>query len=53
MFHWPQGHRVPAQAHVTPESLGIKLPEVEDEKAQETDADVARKDLILVRFPGD
>ena len=32
-----------------PESLGLKLPDIEDEKEQETDADVARKDLILVR----
>ena len=50
MFHWPQGHRVPAQAPVPLESPGIKLPDAEDERGQETDAEVARKDLILVRF---
>ena len=48
VFHWHQGHRVPAQAPVPPDSPGIKLPDIEDEKGQETDAEVARQDLILV-----
>ena len=48
MFSWSQGYRVPAQAPVAPVSPGIKLPDTEDEKGQETDADVAKKDLILV-----
>ena len=48
MFHWNQGHRVPAQAPVAPASPGIKLPDVIDEKGEETDADIAKKDLILV-----
>ena len=33
---------------MAPVSPGIKLPDTEDEKGQETDADVAKKDLILV-----
>ena len=48
VFDWPQGHRVPAHAPVPPDSPGIKLPDIEEEKGQETDAEVARQDLILV-----
>ena len=48
VFHWGQGHRVVCQAPTEAEVAGIKLPDVSDEKAQETDADVSRKDLVLV-----
>ena len=48
VFHWGQGHRVVCQAPAEPEESGIKLPDVADEKPEETDAEVARRDLILV-----
>ncbi|XP_045186711.2 RNA polymerase II-associated protein 1-like [Mercenaria mercenaria] len=47
VFHWYQGHRVACQAPAKPEDVGIKLPGESEEKPEETDADLAKQDLIL------
>lgn len=48
VFHWYQGHRVACQAPAKPEEVGIKLPGEADEKPQQTDAELAKEDLIIV-----
>lgn len=48
VFHWYQGYRVACQAPAEPESVGIKLPGEMEEKPQETDAEIAKHDVILV-----
>ncbi|XP_052766756.1 RNA polymerase II-associated protein 1-like [Mya arenaria] len=47
VIHWYHGYRVTSQAPVHHESVGIKLPGESEEKPQETDAVVIKRDVIL------
>lgn len=48
VFHWYQGYRVACQAPAEQESVGIKLPGASEEKPEESDADLAKRDIVLV-----
>ena len=48
VFHWFQGYRVPCQAPAKPEEVGIKLPGEEEETPDQSDAELAKHDLIQV-----
>jgi len=48
VFHWYQGHRVACQAPLQQESVGIKLPGESEEKPEESDADIAKHDIVTV-----